>query len=148
MSSVTEQEEASSRSVSARLGVLGRADGSCQWSQGETSVLVAVWGPSAPKRGMQALPDKAFVDIRIIEDINDNINQNSNLEGRDNPVGLKNDLLLAFKQIILDSLHPRCQISIVVQVIADYGSVCSIHHLKGFIVLLQAFELTFSPFFG
>jgi ribonuclease PH len=112
------------RSVSARLGVLGRADGSCHWNQGDTSVIVAVWGPSAPKRGSNALSDRAFVDIRIIEDINDNVNQNSNLEGRDNPVGLKADIFNVFKSVLIDSLHPRCQISIVIQVVSDDGSVC------------------------
>lgn len=119
----TQTLETSARSVSARLGVLGRADGSCQWSQGNTSVLVAVWGPTAPKRAAQALPDRAFVDIRVIEDINDNANQNSNLDGRDNPVSLKTDIYSSFKSIILDTLHPRCQISIVIQVICDDGSV-------------------------
>jgi len=113
----------SGRSISARLGVLGRADGSCQWSQGDTSVLVAVWGPNAPKRAAHALPDRAYVDIRVIEDINDNVNQNSNLEGRGNPTDMKATLLSAFKSTILDSLHPRCQISIVVQILADEGSV-------------------------
>lgn len=111
------------RPIAARLGVLGRADGSCQWSQGDTSVLVAIWGPSAPKRGTNALTDRAFIEIRLIEDINDNIHQNSNLENRDNPVALKHELYTVFKSVLLDSLHPRCQITIVIQVIADQGSV-------------------------
>ena len=120
---MTEAVEASARSISARLGVLGRADGSCHWTQGDTSVMVAIWGPTAPKRAAQALPDRAFIDVRLIEEINDNVNQNSNLDGRENPVSLKNEIYSAFKSVILDSLHPRCQISIVLQVIADEGSV-------------------------
>lgn len=120
---MTDSLEVSARSVSARLGVLGRADGSCHWTQGDTSVMVAIWGPMAPKRAAQAMADRAFIEVRLIEDINDNVNQNSNLDGRENPVNLKTEIYSAFKSVILDSLHPRCQISIVIQVIADAGSV-------------------------
>lgn len=137
---MTEAVELSARSISARLGVLGRADGSCHWTQGDTSVMVAVWGPMAPKRAAQAMADRAFIEVRLIEEINDNVNQNSNLDGRDNPVSLKNEIYSAFKSVILDSLHPRCQISIVIQVIADAGGVRQSYAITPLLDILSAIE--------
>lgn len=100
-------------------------------------MIAAVWGPMAPKRAAQALPDRAFIDIRVIEDINDNVNQNANLDGRENPVSMKGEIYSAFKSVILDTLHPRCQISIVVQVLCDDGSV---RICNSFLSLLLQFD--------
>lgn len=110
-------------SVSARLGVLLRADGSCQWNQGDNSAIVAVWGPMAPKRSINTLSDRSFVEIRILNDINENSNENLNLVDHENLLVLKQHLLVIFKSIILEKLHPRCQISIIIQILSDNGNV-------------------------
>jgi hypothetical protein len=50
------------RTLVCELSVLGRADGSAKWSQGQTVVLAAVYGPrSAPPR--REMADRAVVEV-------------------------------------------------------------------------------------
>jgi hypothetical protein len=56
------------RAISVRFGVLSRADGSCFWSQGGSSVLVAVYGPHKPKRREHEYPDRAHIHFKILSD--------------------------------------------------------------------------------
>jgi exosome complex component RRP46 len=50
------------RTLSVELGVLNRADGSVKYTQGDSTVLVAVYGPAAvqPKH---ELPDRATIEV-------------------------------------------------------------------------------------
>jgi ribonuclease PH len=111
------------RAISIRVGLLARADGSCQWTQGNTSVLVAVYGPHTPKRREHSLPDRAYISVKVLEDQPKPSHQHT---AQTNPTVLKQVIHNAFRSgsfQIIDSLYPRSQISIVLQVINDDGAV-------------------------
>lgn len=50
------------RTLSVELGVLNRADGSVKYTQGDSSVLVAVYGPAEVKPKFER-PDRATIDV-------------------------------------------------------------------------------------
>ena len=50
------------RGMTCRTGILARADGSAQWEQDQTVVLVAVHGP-ASTTARKELPSKAVVEV-------------------------------------------------------------------------------------
>lgn len=121
--SVVQQEH---RAISIRVGLLSRADGSCQWTQGKSSVLVAVYGPHLPKRRDHILPDRAYISVKVLEDQPHPPHAHS---AQTNPTVLKQVIHNAFRSgsfQIMDSLYPRSQITIVVQVINDDGAVSSL----------------------
>eukprot|EP01125_Pyxidicula_operculata_P001609 TRINITY_DN1145_c0_g1_i1.p1 TRINITY_DN1145_c0_g1~~TRINITY_DN1145_c0_g1_i1.p1 ORF type:complete len:221 (-),score=20.90 TRINITY_DN1145_c0_g1_i1:109-771(-) len=104
---------ASIRPLSSRQSVLFRADGSCQWKQGNTEVLVGVFGPmEAPKRVENN--DKAYVDVKL-----------NPPSGLPNPriTVMESYIKKTFEENILTTLHPRTQIKIVIQVLHEDGSV-------------------------
>ncbi|XP_049848527.1 exosome complex component RRP46-like [Schistocerca gregaria] len=110
------------KSLSSRLGILSRADGSCQWTQGCGCVLAAIYGPTYVKASSSSnFSDTVFLDVRPIYEINDNQILNSNLNGRQNLTELKYYLLSIFKPLIFDPLYPRCKISAIIQII-EYDS--------------------------
>ncbi|CAM9319830.1 unnamed protein product, partial [Phaeothamnion confervicola] len=51
------------RSLYAEQKALHRADGSARFVQGNTSVLVAVYGPAPSKVARRERPDRATVDV-------------------------------------------------------------------------------------
>eukprot|EP01115_Flamella_aegyptia_P011244 TRINITY_DN51_c0_g1_i1.p1 TRINITY_DN51_c0_g1~~TRINITY_DN51_c0_g1_i1.p1 ORF type:complete len:62 (-),score=9.98 TRINITY_DN51_c0_g1_i1:142-327(-) len=52
------------REVEAEVGFLKRADGSCKWTQGDTIIVVGIYGPVEVPRH-QELIDKSFIDISV-----------------------------------------------------------------------------------
>lgn len=103
------------RNISCQYQVLERADGSCRWKQGDTEVLVGVFGPIEPKGfGRNDAISKADLKIFVFP-----------LSGPSTPytTTLQHYLQNAFQEVILLSLHPRTQIQITVHILHDDGSV-------------------------
>jgi len=94
---------------------LERSDGSCQWKQGNTEVLVAVYGPKDVSRKRERI-DRS--DIKIIVKPNQGLPNVSITR-------LQDFVEKCFLNNILLSLHPRTQIKIIIQIIADDGSLLS-----------------------
>lgn len=111
------------------LGTNVRTDGSCRWSYKGTTVLSTVRGPISPTHSSQTLSDVAFIDIQVLSDICSDKNEDRELKYRENKIVIKHFIYSSFKNVILDFLHPRAQISIIVQIIKDNGSVCNIYTL-------------------
>jgi len=87
--------------VDCEFGLLHRAHGSVRFTQGKTSVLVAAYGPlPAPPR--QEIIDRAVIEVLF-----------------KSPVGRSTVDL----EYILAHLHPRCKISVIVQVEHDDGAL-------------------------
>jgi exosome complex component RRP46 len=102
------------RKVSVDMSTLNNADGSCCVEQGDTKVLVAVYGPLEVSRRKDELLDKATVKLQFTRQ-----------SGRARPSDrlIESQLKDAVGSIVLGSLHPRSSLSVIVQVIADDGSV-------------------------
>jgi exosome complex component RRP46 len=104
------------RAMSAEQGPLQRADGSAIFTQGGSSVLVAVYGPGQAVASKLERPDRAVVGVEWRDEA-----------GAPGPRDAARERLLrsTLEAAILLSAHPRCFISVVVQVLSDDGSITS-----------------------
>ena len=103
------------RKMTSELSLLSRPDGSAMLNQGDSSVLVAVYGPAEVKV-MKELTDMATVEVvykpkvglpGCAEKVQERLVRNS------------------CEAVILSTLHPRTAISIVVQEMQNSGSLLS-----------------------
>ena len=105
------------RPLSYELSLLHRADGSVRYHQGNTSLLIAVYGPTlASSREEQ--PDAAVLSFTF-----SSLSSSHSLNTLHSSVAYH--LTQAFTPIILTSLHPRQRISVHVQVLHDDGALLS-----------------------
>ncbi|KAG6770610.1 hypothetical protein POTOM_026296 [Populus tomentosa] len=101
------------RPLSCSSNVLHRAHGSASWSQGDTKVLTAVYGPKAGTKKYEN-PEKACVEVIW----KPKTGQIGKLE-REYEMILKRTL----QSICILTLNPNTTTSIVVQVVNDDGAV-------------------------
>lgn len=113
------------RHIHAELGLFSRADGSAYLQQGNTKVLVAVYGPREVVKG-KALHDRAIVNCEF------RLATFSSGERRQKSTGSRQtaeaSLIIrqAFESVIQLHLFPKSQIDIYVQVLqADGGVLCT-----------------------
>jgi exosome complex component RRP46 len=103
------------RPISVEHGVLSRADGSAQWSQAGSSVLVGVYGPVLVP-GRDEKIDRATVSVHF-----------KAASGQASNIDIERGSYI--RQCVEPVLHltsaPRCKISIHVQVLRDGGSILS-----------------------
>ncbi|XP_060113918.1 exosome complex component RRP46 isoform X2 [Heteronotia binoei] len=103
------------RRIVCEQGLLSRPDGSASWMQGETSVVVGVYGPTEVKVSKE-IYDKATLEVLLKPKIG--------LPGvyeRSREQMIKKTC----EAVVLGTLHPRSSITIVLQVITDAGSLLS-----------------------
>ncbi|CAK7353218.1 unnamed protein product [Dovyalis caffra] len=107
------------RPLSCSRNVLHRAHGSASWSQGETKVLAAVYGPKAGTKKNEN-PEKACIEVIW----KPKTGQIGKLE-REYEMILKRTL----QSICILTLNPNTTTSIIVQVVNDDGAllVCAIN---------------------
>jgi len=103
------------RQFAAEQGLLNRADGSARFTQGNSSVLVSVYGPMEVKQRKELI-DKASIDVCY--------RPRSGLAGSEET---EKELYIrsALEESILSTLHPRTAVNIVVQVLSEDGSMLS-----------------------
>ena len=53
------------RPLAAEFGIIGAADGSAKFSCGDTSVIVAVYGPRKPRSVKAENPAQAVLDVSV-----------------------------------------------------------------------------------
>jgi exosome complex component RRP46 len=101
--------------MSCELGVLTRAHGSCNFSQGNTQILAAVYGPQEVKQNKEQ-PHRALVQVTW-----------KPKSGFPQAQHKEYEYLLqgALDTVILSDLYPRSGILIVIQVLEDDGSILS-----------------------
>ncbi|XP_068650630.1 exosome complex exonuclease RRP46 homolog [Aristolochia californica] len=107
------------RPLACSSNLLHRAHGSARWSQGDTTVLAAVYGPKAGTRKNEN-PEKASIEVIW----KPNTGQIGNLE-KEYGIILKRTL----QSICLLTIHPNTTTSVIVQVINDDGALlpCAIN---------------------
>uniref|UniRef100_A0ABM0M419 Exosome complex component RRP46-like n=1 Tax=Saccoglossus kowalevskii TaxID=10224 RepID=A0ABM0M419_SACKO len=103
------------RSQSCEQNLLSRPDGSATYCQGDTSVIVAVYGPAEVKQSKEFL-DKATLEVIFkpkvgipgcSEKFQERLIRNT------------------CETIVLTALHPRSSINIIIQVMHNAGSLLS-----------------------
>eukprot|EP01129_Flabellula_baltica_P017179 TRINITY_DN9441_c0_g1_i2.p1 TRINITY_DN9441_c0_g1~~TRINITY_DN9441_c0_g1_i2.p1 ORF type:complete len:230 (+),score=32.70 TRINITY_DN9441_c0_g1_i2:31-720(+) len=101
------------RALSCRQSVLERADGSCLFAQGNTQVLVAVYGPQDTTTRRELIDRSCFIVT---------VKPNT---GHQNYETTYLEYLCQnfFENQIVSILHPRTQVHVVLQVINDDGSL-------------------------
>eukprot|EP00939_MAST-03C_sp_MAST-3C-sp1_P000033 g33.t1 len=92
------------------------ADGSIRYAQGNTKVMVAVFGPMRPTRARQEKRDRASIDVVVEPAV-----------GIVTPKEKEYQKIIrqTYESVILTESFPRTLIRIVVQVISDQGSLLS-----------------------
>eukprot|EP00197_Chlamydomonas_leiostraca_P004386 CAMPEP_0202877488 /NCGR_PEP_ID=MMETSP1391-20130828/30728_1 /ASSEMBLY_ACC=CAM_ASM_000867 /TAXON_ID=1034604 /ORGANISM="Chlamydomonas leiostraca, Strain SAG 11-49" /LENGTH=202 /DNA_ID=CAMNT_0049559533 /DNA_START=35 /DNA_END=639 /DNA_ORIENTATION=+ len=98
------------------LAVLNRADGSAKWTQENTSVMAAVYGP---RQAMQRKEDAEQAVIEVVFKPRSGIQGNKEKEY---------ELIIrgALEALVQRGLFPRTSIMVVLQVVADGGSLLSV----------------------
>lgn len=100
-------------SISVEKGILNKAQGSVKVTQGETSIIVAIYGPSEVKPKHE-LYDKA--QIEVVFQPRKGITQEKEK--------LYEDFIQkSLETIICSSQYPRSSITIIIQVVSEGGSV-------------------------
>ncbi|XP_068340561.1 exosome complex exonuclease RRP46 homolog [Pyrus communis] len=107
------------RPLACSRGVLNRAHGSASWTQGDTKVLAAVYGPKAGTKKNEN-PEKACIEVIW----KPKTGQSGKLE-REYEMILKRTL----QSICILTLNPNTTTSVIVQVVNDDGSLlpCAIN---------------------
>ncbi|VFQ73215.1 unnamed protein product [Cuscuta campestris] len=107
------------RPLSCSRGVLNRAHGSASWSQGETKVLAAVYGPKAGTKKNEN-PEKACIEV-IWKPKTGQIGK----QEKENEMIVRRTL----QSICLLTVHPNTTTSVIIQVVNDDGALlpCAIN---------------------
>eukprot|EP01098_Paradermamoeba_levis_P004918 TRINITY_DN2094_c0_g2_i1.p1 TRINITY_DN2094_c0_g2~~TRINITY_DN2094_c0_g2_i1.p1 ORF type:complete len:251 (+),score=78.13 TRINITY_DN2094_c0_g2_i1:38-754(+) len=116
------------RPLTVERGILKRADGSCRLSQGGTTILCAVFGPLESKSRNELL-DRAHIEVIFKPS-----NAVPGMEEKEIEYHVRNSV----ENIIISSLHPRTSITIVLQVLADEGSLLAVSINAANIALVDA----------
>jgi exosome complex component RRP46 len=102
------------RAPDTRIGVLVRADGSVRYSQGHTSVIIAINGPLPVGRRDEKM-DRATLEV-IVKPSHGRADQHSDNERAD-------IIRASLESMILLQQHPCTKIQIVIQTIRDDGAL-------------------------
>ncbi|XP_019184768.1 PREDICTED: exosome complex exonuclease RRP46 homolog [Ipomoea nil] len=107
------------RPLACSRGVLNRAHGSASWSQGETKVLAAVYGPKAGTKKNEN-PEKACIEV-IWKPKTGQIGK----QEKECEMIVKRTL----QSICLLTVHPNTTTSVIIQVVNDDGALlpCAIN---------------------
>jgi len=107
------------RPCSAELGLLSEADGSCRFSQGQTSVIASIYGPSTPKYARLEEFDKACLEVEY------SIPCGNSLSGPLETVAVS-FLKSSISSCIALTEFPRHVIVVRVTVVRDDGCILSV----------------------
>ena len=111
------RESTSLRPLSCEVSCLQSPDGSCKLKSGNTEVLVAVYGPVAPRGINKEDPNEACIAV-VFKNSTGNEREMERFIGE------------AVSGCILKEEFPRCVIEIVVQVIQSDGTLSLFHNHK------------------
>lgn len=113
------------RRIAVELGVLTGVDGSACYEQGNTKVVVSVYGPKEVERRSDMKHDQASVTCEF--QLAPFSNPERTKLGRNSKRTKEMESILrqSFEKVILTSLFPRSQIQICVQVLQNDASLLS-----------------------
>lgn len=104
------------RPMESELGLLHKCDGSARVKQGNTSVLVGIWGPVEVRQSRE-LPDRAAVETSV---------RPATGQGTPRDKLFEHHVTQICEQICVTSQHPRTSIQVIVQLESEDGSVLAV----------------------
>mmetsp|Transcript_109766 Transcript_109766/g.338829 ORF Transcript_109766/g.338829 Transcript_109766/m.338829 type:complete len:236 (-) Transcript_109766:113-820(-) len=117
------------RPPQVELRPLLRADGSGRFKLGLTAAVAAVYGPREPKFRAREVFDRAALEVLVRPRVGMPGPEERQLEGH---------LQRQFEHIIVLEQYPRTQISVIIQVCSEDGSVGAVAGNAAFLALLDA----------
>ena len=99
------------REISVEQSLINRADGSSKLILGDTSVIVAIYGPNEVKM-KDEIVEKATIEV---------IFQTSTGKNGKKEAEYSNIIHQILEYCILTTMHPRTAIRVVIQVVRDNG---------------------------
>ncbi|CDF33169.1 unnamed protein product [Chondrus crispus] len=109
------------RKIRCSLGALSRADGSAYYEQGNTRVLVAVYGPREPHSRASIQHDRAVVKCEFSTAMFASPVYRRTWKGDRKSTAAALVMQKAFEGVILTASYPKSQIDIYVQVLQNDG---------------------------
>lgn len=112
------------RRVRCRLGVFQQADGSAYIEQGNTKILVAVYGPHEPAQNMrsQVSHENCLINCEYSQAAFSGVERKNRVRGDRKGQEMSAHIKQTFEAAIHMSLYPRSQIDICIQVLQSDGS--------------------------
>ncbi|KAN0014764.1 hypothetical protein ACTFIU_001082 [Dictyostelium citrinum] len=117
------------RAIESEQALLNKADGSAKFSQDKSTVLAAVYGPIEVNSARKEKILKSYVEVTFTPALG-----NTNFIDKEKEQLVKN----AVESMILTTLYPRTQISVIIQVFSDDGSIVSCAINAACLALLDA----------
>mmetsp|Transcript_105862 Transcript_105862/g.167050 ORF Transcript_105862/g.167050 Transcript_105862/m.167050 type:complete len:234 (-) Transcript_105862:21-722(-) len=117
------------RPPSMELRPLFRSDGSARFSLGHSSAIAAVYGPREPKLRSREIFDRAAIEVIVRPRVGIPGPEEKKLEGH---------LMRQLEHVVMHSEYPRTQITIIVQLCSDGGSLGAVASNAAFLALLDA----------
>eukprot|EP01126_Amoeba_proteus_P024179 TRINITY_DN2435_c0_g1_i19.p1 TRINITY_DN2435_c0_g1~~TRINITY_DN2435_c0_g1_i19.p1 ORF type:complete len:281 (+),score=43.33 TRINITY_DN2435_c0_g1_i19:518-1360(+) len=114
------------RKIRAKMGLFQRADGSAYYEQGNTKVLVAVYGPREVTHSSKSRHDRAVINCEYNMACFSTGEHKKRTKGSRRQAELSLVIQQVFEAVVLTELAPRSQIDIYLQVLqADGGTRCA-----------------------
>ena len=118
------------RPMSCEQGLIQRADGSARMCIGDTVAIVGVYGPKALRASKIADPDRATIAVTLSAATN----AGGSLVERELEVIVRN----VCRDAVVASAHPRTEVSVIIQVVHDAGSLLACILNATFLALMDA----------
>jgi len=109
------------RKIECQLGVFSRVDGSAYYEQGNTKVVVSVYGPRQPKFRFEALHDRAKVYVEYGKASFSTTERKEHFRTNRQHTEAALVIQQTFESIIHTKLYPKSQINIFVQILQSDG---------------------------
>ncbi|KAF2073974.1 hypothetical protein CYY_004719 [Polysphondylium violaceum] len=114
------------RRINVKMNILGRADGSAYYEQGNTKIIAAVYGPREIVHNTKAMFDRAIVNCEFSVSsfsTTERKQQFKTSRGDRQTTEASNLIKQAFESTIHTHLYPRSQIDIYIQVLQSDGGL-------------------------
>ena len=112
------------RKISARLGVLAKANGSALLEQGNTRVLVSVFGPRECRSKAKELHDRAVISCECMMSPYSNSGERKQRSKSDRATAEPATMLRqTFESLLFTNIFPHSQIDIYVEIIQADGGI-------------------------
>lgn len=114
------------RNIECRLSVFSQTDGSSYLEWGNTKVLAAVYGPHETRLASQRLADRALINCQYSQAVFSQSERKHRPRGDRRALEFTRQLREALQSVVIDTLYPRSQIDVYVEVLqADGGRECA-----------------------
>lgn len=116
------------RPISSELSILGNCDGSARVKQGNSSIIVGIWGPVEVRQSKED-PEQCVIETTV---------RSASGQGSPTDKAYEEALSQTCRQMIIMSAHPRTSIQVIAQIESDDGSILAVMHTALCLALMDA----------